>query len=392
MADDAVPPSDKPEWAPRMWQGCTLGAWWRLLWRNRLAVHPAFWHIIFVDTFVCLMHSVLRLVQTLLFGRAIARTPLVGPPIFIIGHWRTGTTLLHELMVQDPRFGFPTTYECMDPNHFLLTEGIFSQWFQFLMPKHRPMDRMKVGFDRPQEDEFAMCMLGLPSPYLTIAFPNRPPQDQEYLDPEGMPPRTLARWKRGFLDFLRTVTFKQGKRLVLKSPPHTARIKVLREMFPDALFVHIVRDPYVVFPSTVKLWKSLYETHGFQKPTFAGLEEFVFETYLKMHDRFEEGRRLLRPEQICDVRYEDLVADPEATIRSVYDRLGLVGWEEMQPRLAAFTATLRGYETNKYELSMEQRDEIRRRWGRVAERYGYEMREPSRRPIAVGQASSEIAG
>jgi omega-hydroxy-beta-dihydromenaquinone-9 sulfotransferase len=392
MADDAAPPSEKPEWAPRMWQGCTLGAWCRLLFRNRLAVHLPFWHIIFVDTFVCLGHSVLRLVQTLLFGRAIARTPLAGPPIFIVGHWRTGTTLLHELMVQDARFGFPTTYECVDPNHFLLTEGLFSRWFQFLMPKHRPMDRMKVGFERPQEDEFAMCMLGLPSPYLTIAFPNRPPIDQEYLDPAGMPPRALARWKRGFLDFVKTVTFKQKKRLVLKSPPHTARIKVLHEMFPDALFVRIVRDPYVVFPSTVKLWKSLYDTHGFQTPTFAGLEEFVFATFLKMDERFEEGRRLLEPEQICDVRYENLVADPEGTIRSIYERLNLGGWEEMRPRLAAFTATLRGYETNKYELSAEEREAIRRRWGCVAARQGYDLSEPGRRPVAIGAESSIVAG
>ena len=144
----------------------------------------------------------------------------------------------------------------------------------------------------------------------------------------------------------------------------------------------------MVFPSTSSCGKRLYETHGFQKPTFAGLEEFVFETYLKMHERLEEGRRLLGPGRICDVRYEDLVADPEATLRSVYDRLDLGGWEDMQPRLAEFTATLRGYETNKYELSMEQREEIRRRWGRVAERYGYEMREPSRRPVAVGQGSA----
>jgi hypothetical protein len=382
MADDQAAPPDKPEWAPRMWQGCGLGAWFRLLFKNRFAVHPIFWHIIFVDTFVCLIHSVLGLVQTLRYGRAVARTPLVGPPIFIIGHWRTGTTLLHELMVQDSRFGFPTTYECIDPCHFLLTESTFSRWFQGLMPKHRPMDRMKVGFDRPQEDEFAFCMLGMPSPYLTIAFPNRPPQDQEYLDLVNVPPRALANWKRRFLAFLKTVTFKQQKRLVLKSPPHTARIKVLNEMFPDALYVHIVRDPYVVFPSTVKLWKILYETHGFQVPTFAGLEEQVFETYLRMHERLDEGRRLVGPKRIVDVRYEDLVADPEAALRSIYERLDLGGWEAMRPRLAAFVASLKGYETNKYELSAEQREEIGRRWGRVAEKYGYE-REAALTPSPV---------
>jgi hypothetical protein len=355
-----------------MWQGCNLYAWLRLLFRNRFAVHPSFWHIILVDTFVCVMHSVLGWVQWLIYGRAVARTELIAPPIFIVGHWRTGTTLLHELMIQDPRFGFPTTYECLDSNHFLLTEGVFSKFFRFLIPSQRPMDNMKVGFDRPQEDEFAFCMLGMPSPYLTIAFPNRPPQDMEYLDLEDVSPRALARWKRGILRFLKTVTYKTKKRLVLKSPPHTARIKVLQEMFPDALFVHIVRDPYVVYPSTVNLWKVLYQTHGFQKPTFAGLEEQVLETYLRVYDRLEEGKRQLSPEQFCEIRYEGLVKDPTEVMRSIYEHLDLGGWDTMRPRLESFLTTLRGYETNKYELTPEDREMVRRRWGEVARRYGYD--------------------
>ena len=54
------------------------------------------------------------------------------------------------------------------------------------------MDHVKTGFDRPQEDEFALCMLGQPSPYTAIAFPNNPPRDHAYLDLEGVPPRALA--------------------------------------------------------------------------------------------------------------------------------------------------------------------------------------------------------
>ena len=69
-------------------------------------------------------------------------------------------------------------------------------------------DNMKAGFDRPQEDEFALCMMGQPSPYLTIAFPNRPPQSGEYLDLEGIPPRALASWKRAFFGLLQKLTFK----------------------------------------------------------------------------------------------------------------------------------------------------------------------------------------
>ena len=53
---------------------------------------------------------------------------------------------------------------------------------------------------------------------------------------------------------------------MLKSPTHTARVRTILEVFPDAKFIHIVRDPLVLFPSTVRLWKSLSEVQGFQIP------------------------------------------------------------------------------------------------------------------------------
>ena len=112
------------------------------------------------------------------------------------------------------------------------------------------MDNMEAGWDRPQEDEFALCNMGSPSPYLTIAFPNRPPQDQEYFDLEGLSPQARERWKRRLVWFLKCVTVRRRKRIVLKSPPHTFRVKTLLELFPNARFVHIIRDPHVIFPST----------------------------------------------------------------------------------------------------------------------------------------------
>ncbi len=279
-------------------------------WRNRFKVHWSFLYIAIIDTFVSFGHTLIRWLQEAILGRRIRKTKITEPPIFILGHWRTGTTLLHELLIRDERFSYPNTYECMEPNHFLLTEGLFTRFFWFLMPAHRPMDNMKAGFDRPQEDEFALCMLGQPSPYLTIAFPNNPPQGEKYLDLEGLSAGTLRSWKRTFKQFLKQVTYKGGKRLVLKSPPHTARIKVLKDMFPGALFIHIVRDPYVVFPSTVNLWKSLYRTHGLQKPTFAGLEEYVLRTYTRLYQRLEEGKKLLAPNQFYELRYEDMIKRP----------------------------------------------------------------------------------
>jgi hypothetical protein len=233
------------------------------------------------------------------------------------------------------------------------------------------MDNMKAGFDRPQEDEFALCMLGQPSPYLTIAFPNNPPQCQDFLDLEKVTPGALRSWKRTLKQFLKQLTYKTGKRLVLKSPPHTARIKILREMFPGALFIHIVRDPYVVFPSTVNLWKTLYRTHGLQRPTYAGLDEQVLQTFNHMYRKLDEGKSLLEPGQFFEMRYEDLTSSPVEQMRKLYEHFNLGGWDDYLPRLQAYLAGTKGYETNKYDLAPEQRALVTKAWGEVIVRYGY---------------------
>jgi len=310
-------PARKKEWAPHIWEGCDFLSWMRLLIRNRFAVNWRYWYVAVIITIISFLHTILRFVQQAVYGSRLARTQVREAPIFIIGHWRTGTTFLHELMILDERHTYANTYECLEPNHFLLTEGFFRRWLWFLMPSRRPMDNMAAGWDRPQEDEFALCMMGQPSPYLTIAFPNHGPQYSNYFDLEGLSSRALTSWKRTFMGFLQRLTFKDPRRLVLKSPPHTCRIKVLLEMFPDARFIHIVRDPYVVFPSTVNLWRSLYETQGLQRPTFAGLEDYVFQTFTFMYDRLEEGRKLVDPSRFFELKYEDLVRDPVGQMRAL---------------------------------------------------------------------------
>ncbi len=369
-----------------IWAGSGFPAWIRLLARNGFRIHWTVLHVVTYVTIVSLGHTLLRGLQNLVYGRRIANTPIDQPPIFILGHWRTGTTLLHEFLALDERHVGPSTYECMEPNHFLLTEGLVSRWMPFFSLSVRPMDNMAAGFDRPQEDEFALCNLGLPSPYLTVAFPNHPPQYEEYLDLEGIPPRALARWKRVFRRFLQELTYKHHKRLVLKSPTHSCRVKTLLELFPDARFVHIVRDPYVVFPSTVNLWKSLYITFGLQRPTFQGLEEHVYKTFNRVYDKIEEGKGLIDFDRFYELRYEDLVGDPVGQMATLYDHLGLGGFEQVLPKLQAHVANNAGYKTNRYQLGDEQRAEITRRWGSVIRLYGYEP-QPAPAPNAPAAAA-----
>lgn len=290
----------------------------------------------------------------------------------------------HRLVVDDRHTG-PTGYECLAPHHFLLTEW-FAPYVEFLVSKHRAMDNMDLSLHHPQEDEFVWCMQGLPSPYLTIAFPNRPPQYEEYLDLEQVAPRELEIWKRTLFRFVQQVYFRRRKTVILKNPTHSFRIKVLLEVFPQAKFIHIVRDPYVVYPSTIHLHKALYRIHGLQQPTFDGLDDKVVSTYVDLYRKLDEGRELVDPTRFYELRYEDLIGDPEGQLRRLYQHLGLGDFECYLPRLRQYLADHADYKTNSYQLTVEQRAIVDEHWGEIIDRYGYDRHtpEPARLRPAVG--------
>jgi len=361
---------DRP-WIPRIWNGMNVRGWFLLLVRNRFAVAPRRLGRALVCAFVCPLNSLAGILQKLLLGRRIARTPIEHAPIFIIGHWRSGTTLLHEMMALDGRHTCANTYDCLAPNHFLISGRRIKDWLGFLLPAQRPMDNMAFGWDRPQEDEFALCNMGVRSPYLALAFPNRPRQDQEYFELSEVSPRQRERWKREVTWFLKCLTLRCPKRIVLKSPSHTFRIPVLLALFPKARFIHIVRDPYVIFPSTINLWKRLSRDEGFQTPRHEGLEEYVFQTLGRMYEAFERDRQLLAPRQLCEIRYEELIQDPIGQMRGIYEQLELGEVGEALPALSEYVAAQKEYKTNRYEISPEVRARIGRRWRRYIERYGY---------------------
>jgi hypothetical protein len=365
----ATPPR---EWAPRLWEGLDYFAFLKLMASNRFAVEPPYWYIAGIMSVMTFANTIFRWVQEARYGDLAARHQLAADPIFVIGHWRTGTTLLHELLTLDARYSTPTTHDCFNPCHNLLSETLFKKHLAFLLPKKRPMDDMPAGWDRPQEDEFALALLGEPSTYTDIAFPNNPPMSPGALDLSGLTPAGRAKWQRTLLKFVKMLALRDPRPLLLKSPPHTARIPELLQLFPKAKFVHIRRNPLTLYSSTMKLWTSMATAHGLQTPRGGPLlEAKVLREFRVMMTRYFATRDLIPPGQLVEVRYEDFVPDLVGGTRDIYDALGLGDFEAVRPRIQEYAARNRGYAPNKFTLSAAQEAVVRQQWGDLIDRLGY---------------------
>jgi len=341
-----------------------LGAWLRLLWRSRFAVDADMRGAALQCTLHSAVNTWLGLWQRLLYGGAIARTQLVDDPLFVLGHWRSGTTFLFDLLASDERFTFPTYMTCTYPQHVVLTRRLIERYVRFEEGAKRGIDNVPIGLRAPREDEFALLALGLPSPYTEVAFPNLPPPDPAAL-PLEIP--DLDRWKAGFLGFLKLLTYLDRRRLLLKSPTHTARLAVLGPMFPRARFLNIVRHPRDVIPSTLKLLRAMYLGVGLQKPDFHDLEERAFRNWSLLDRKLQEGRGSVR---LHELRYEDLVADPLGELRKAYAALEL--GELPETAVEAYLRRL-GQHTHTGNPPVDERLEARIRevCGPFMARYGY---------------------
>ncbi len=318
------------------------------------------------------LNSTLATFQRIRYASRIAGTDLVEAPIFVVGHWRAGTTLLHELLVLDTRFTFPNTYACFSPNHFLVSEGWLKRLVGIFLPRQRPMDNMAIGWDLPQEDEWALCNMGLPSPYFKIMFPNETMADRDYQTLMALTPAARRHWQTQFHWFLRCLTVRSPKPIVLKTPVHTFRINALLELFPHAKFIHITRNPFGMIPSTVHTWRRMYRYHGLQVPKFEHLEADVLQTFTDMYEAFEVDKRNIAAEQFCQTSYEALSENPTEELEKIYAHFKLAVSQHTRASWRAYADRTNSYQTNRYQPLPEQKDQIVRSCSAYFDNYGYD--------------------
>ena len=348
--------------------GCTLGEWLAHLKRNRFAIGPRYWPRVAMTTFNSAVNS-MNMRRESQFDADVEATD-VPPPLIVLGIWRSGTTHLHNLLSKDTRYAFPNTYQALFPNTFLTSEAKTAPSLDSMMTTTRPMDNVKQGGSEPQEDEFALIPSGL-SFVCSFAFPQTGDDYWRFLTLRDATEEEVERWKATLLWFLKKLTFKYERPLVLKSPGHTGRIKLLLQMFPDAKFVHIRRHPYAVFRSAIHAGRSVMPYWVYQR--YDEDETALLDNHAAVYEAFFEERNLIPSGNFCEIKFEELDANPLDTMRDIYEQLSLPDFSVVEPTLREYLDSLQGYKKNSFsELPEATKQKVSQRLAQCFEAWGYD--------------------
>lgn len=314
-----------------------------------------------------------RLYEALRFGGAIRRARLAAPPLFILGHWRSGTTHLARVLAQNPDLAPVTLVQTMIPELFL-GSPLFRCILRRSLPPARPMDQVTLAPEDAEEDEYALGNLGACSFYHALSFPRRM---RELFDRcvllEGMDAGAIEHWKAVYLHFLRKVSHASGnRRLLLKNPAHTGRLRLLLQLFPDARFIHVVRDPYVVYSSTMHWLDQEMATTALQQVSATRIREEAMTNYERLMRRYLTERRLIPAGNLIELRFEDFEQAPLDTAIRVHTALGIPLSAEARRHMEHYLLTQMGYRKNRYHLNASERALIEARWGFALRAWGYE--------------------
>jgi len=346
---------------------------------------------------VSTFHAICFFLDGLLFP-GLWRTE-IRTPVFVVGHARSGTTLVHRLMSQDRgRFSSFVLYELYFPS--LLQKKVirFSAavdrrylggrigkrvraWEEKRYAAMRGVHKM--GLDEPEEDDLVFyysCASG----FWITKMPYMGDLDFYYVD--RRPERKRRRLMRFYRDCVRRQLVLNGREKIhlSKNPIFAGRVESLIETFPDARIVVPLRNPYETIPSLLKLvrmgWRRLDWDADRVNRCLRVLADQSFDTY---RDPLEAlARHPETPHAVID--YRDVVADPAATLERVYRQLGFPIGPEYRRVLLAEGKRARthvsGHSYSLEEFGLEA-DEIRTRLADLFERYRWDE-----------EAASEPAG
>ena len=351
--------------------GVLLSDWLRLLKQQSKSIPPRYWPRTLFTTAMACGNSVLAPWERYRQSEKI-EAAVVRKPIFILGHHRSGTTHLWNLMATDSRLVYPTVLQAVFPHTFLTCEQAIYGMAARMIPSKRPQDNVKLAPDSPIEEERAICTSCFCSMQMFRHFPGSVDDFKRFLTMRDTTLAEQERWRRSLDNFARKLLVRRGRdaTLLFKAPDHTGKIRLVLEQFPDARFIHIHRDPYEVYASTLQMELATQPLYAYQPLDREILEEFILWRYKAMYDAFFEDLPMIPKGQFVDVAFSDLRADPIGEMIRVGREIDSDG--PKLPALQDYVNSIAGYKMNKRPpLADEVRGRVAKRWQQCFDVWGY---------------------
>ena len=325
---------------------------------------------------ICRLLSTLTPIQERRYQKLLADKPLENDPLFILGHWRSGTTFIHNIFAQDEHFGHTTTYQTVFPHMMMCGQSLFKPVMRWLMPDHRPTDNMELSPDLPQEEEFALTNMMPYSYYDFWFFPKRMLEYcDRYLTFEKITPEEKRAFQEAFMRVVKISLWNTGGTQYLsKNPPHTGHVKALVEMFPNAKFIYLMRNPYTVFESTRSFFTQTIAPLKLQDISDDEIEMNAILAYPRLYNAYQQQKQFIPEGNLYEVKFEEFERDAYAITKDIYSKLQLPGWEESEPAIRAYIESKRGYKKNKYEYKPRTIQLVNEHWSQAIKDWGYEVR------------------
>lgn len=327
---------------------------------------------------VVVIRSPFSAIEQLRFGRRIEAFEPPSDPIFIVGHWRSGTTHLHNLLSRDPQFSYLDFGQTAMPHNMLNETRRIALWFiKRSLPKERGFDKVELSIDSPQEEEMALGAMNPLSYYNVYYFPQnwRRHFDRAIFFDETSP-EEIENFKAAYVKLIKKLGMtNDGRQLLMKNPPSTARLTLLKELFPRAKFIYIHRNPYEVFPSSINRYPRTYSAFAWQDFSNVNLEEMVFYKYERLLRAYLDQRSQIPAEDLVETSYDAVTSRPEAEIERIYDALGIPDKTTALDAIRPYLEQKKNYKRNVHRLTRAQVERIRKDWAFSFERWPYEIPE-----------------
>ena len=331
-----------------------------------------------VITIVSLITSPLQLAQYIYYRTNRKKAEDVQDPIFIIGHWRSGTTFLHYLMCKNPKYGYLTYYQGFLPTIALIGGTVVRRTLSFLIPKKRPQDNIEIASDLPHEEENSISNFSRFSASHSFFFPKDESFYNKYALLKGITQREYHKWKQSYQRMVDEILIaNKFKPLVIKNPHNTGRIKGLLDMYPNAKFIHIYRNPYDVIPSTYLMYDMVIQTQYLNKYSSDQTMDKIFYYYRTSMQQYFEQKDLIPKQNLYEIKFEDFQYDAVNLIQKLYAKLNLEYTQEVDIKIKEYAASKKNYKKNVHKLEPELKKRITEECGFAFTELGYEIEKQS---------------